>query len=246
MSAARQSRAGRTSTIRPCSILSLSLLLLSALPAHAAANFLLPLPPSKLSQQKGSVQLQPLQKEPLLRRETLTRIAVAPVAAPLLLRAVRTLLRLPRRLMSLVPARLPRWWQSSGLTANGVARAIFLGSNVAYLAAGVRLLSSATPTPLGWLMVACCAVSTAYHSMQCAHGCESEQAAKWCYIDTTVAVSSGLCFARAAGPRCLRLLPTIFGAFSLAFFLDVFSLGYTTTHSLWHVSSALAAVFVAR
>lgn len=57
-------------------------------------------------------------------------------------------------------------------------------------------------------------------------------------------MASGLCFAQTAGPRCFSALPALFGALSLAFFVDSFRLGYTVAHSLWHVTSATAAILM--
>mmetsp|Transcript_29741 Transcript_29741/g.79117 ORF Transcript_29741/g.79117 Transcript_29741/m.79117 type:complete len:227 (+) Transcript_29741:61-741(+) len=223
-----------------------SRIMLLLLASQAGANFLIPLVPQRAPERKSSVDHKSSKRQPVSSGKLASRMVVAAPVAPVFARVLRRIVRLPRRIIAMVPGRLPKWWLASGLTPNSWGRAAFLGSNVAYLAAGVRLLARAAPNPLGWLMLSCCGVSTAYHSMQCMHGCDSEEAAKWCWIDTTVAVSSGLCFMQAAGPRCLTSLPLLAGALSAAFFLDVFRLGYTTTHSFWHLSSALAAVLVVR
>ena len=50
-----------------------------------------------------------------------------------------------------------------------------------------------------------------------------------------------------AGPaRCFEVGQLIAAALSGAFFLDKFGLGYTTSHSLWHLSSAVAGLLVVR
>lgn len=173
-------------TMRPSRTL---LLLLAGWALPAGANYLMPLAPAKQRSNKGATTADLRTSHSSELGKLATGAVTMPVTLPIAARVVRTLFRLPRRLMALIPSKLPRWWRSSGLTTNQMAQAAFLGSNVAYLAAGLRLLMRATPNPMGWLMLTCCGISTVYHSMQCTHGCESVQAAKWCYIDTTVKAS---------------------------------------------------------
>ena len=179
-------------------------LLLVAL-ACCAGNFLLPLSPVKAPKSKGSIGTKPTTKQrPTITRKLATGMVATPVAAPLLVRFARALWRLPRRLVLMVPGRLPNWWKAAGLTSNTIGRVVFLGSNVAYFAAGYRLLMAATPNPLAWLMLSCGGVSVAYHSMQCGHGCDSEEAARWCLIDTSVQTATRA--RRSGGRPCAQRL----------------------------------------
>lgn len=157
--------------------------------ACCGGNFLLPLSPVKAPKSKGSIGYKPTNKQQFtISRKLATGVVATPVAAPILVRVLRSIWRLPRRLVLLVPGRLPNFWKvaEGRLTSNTIGRAVFLGSNVAYFAAGFRLLMAATPNPLGWLMLSSGGVSIAYHSMQCGHGTDSEEAARWCLIDTSV------------------------------------------------------------
>lgn len=140
-----------------------------------------------------------------------------------------------------LPNRLPKFWQtpSHWLTKNGLGQSLFLLSNVAYLYAGVMLLMSDAPRILGTSVLAVCAASCAYHAAQILHGTGSAPAAKFCTIDTILAVATALTFTWS-----VHIEPTnvAFALLSLAFFKDTFGLGYTTSHSLWHFSTAGAAM----
>lgn len=138
----------------------------------------------------------------------------------------------------LLPAKLPSWWLANGLSKDRCAQALFLASNAAYLLAG-SFLTLGAQAELGVLTLCVCGASLLYHAAQCTDGCSSASAARWCQVDTALAVSSGIVFATrcGVGPENLAL-----AALSGLFFVDAFSLGYTTTHSLWHVSTAATAV----
>ena len=91
----------------------------------------------------------------------------------------------------------------------------------------------------GTSVLAVCAASCAYHAAQVLHGTGSAPAAKFCTIDTILAVATALTFTWS-----VHIEPTnvAFALLSLAFFKDTFGLGYTTSHSLWHFSTAGAAM----
>ena len=57
--------------------------------------------------------------------------------------------------------------------------------------------------------------------------------------ESVLAASTGLVFLSSVHVEPANV---ILGALSLAFFADSFNLGYTTAHSLWHFSTAAAAV----
>ena len=88
-------------------------------------------------------------------------------------------------------------------------------------------------------MMAICAASSLYHGAQCVHGCDSEPAARWCTVDTMLAVSSSLFMATQVHVTASN---AALAALSLAFFTDAFHLGYTLSHSFWHFSTAAMAV----
>ena len=148
------------------------------------------------------------------------------------------------RAWSSIPRALPSWWLAHGLTGHPGGKVAFLLSNVPYLAAGLQLLLVSNSVTLGTLMLGICGVSSAYHAAQCFHGCESAEAARWCIIDTAVALSSSFYFMCVAGGVSMNA--AIAGALSAAFFTDSFGLGYTLSHSLWHFSTAAAALLVVR
>jgi hypothetical protein len=148
--------------------------------------------------------------------------------------------RLLSRAWNCLPRRMPSWWTAGPLSKDARARAGFLLSNVAYAYAGLKLLlSTGAPPVLGSMMLVVCAVSTLYHTAQCTHGCASSRAARWCMTDVTIAATCGVVFAA----RCGVSGPTVaLAGLSGAFFFDAFSMGYTTSHSLWHFSTAAMAV----
>ena len=141
-----------------------------------------------------------------------------------------------------LPSKLPKFWQTPNhwLTKNEAGQALFLLSNVAYLYAGWHLLAFGAPRLLGISVLSCCIASIAYHAAQCLHGPGSVPAARFCQIDTFLAVSTGLLFASS-----VHIDPTnvALALLSLAFFKDSFGLGYTVSHSMWHFSTAAAAVY---
>ena len=153
------------------------------------------------------------------------------------------LVTLPRPLVWLwrrLPPQLPAWWAAHGLTTDLFGQAAFMASNVAYLGAGAQLLSTPqAPRAMGVLMLVVCVASCVYHAAQCVHGCDSEPANRACTVDSVLAVGTGLFFVTQ-----VHVEPANVGlaALSLAFFQDVFGLGYTASHSLWHFSTAAAAV----
>ena len=114
-------------------------------------------------------------------------------------------------------------------------------SNVAYLYAGVQLLLSLPHAPhYGALTLAVCAASVSYHTAQVIHGCDSEASARTCTVDTVLAVLTGLLFVRTVQIDAINLA---LAALSLSFFTDHWRLGYTVSHSLWHCTTAAAAVW---
>ena len=157
-------------------------------------------------------------------------VGAAAVALP------RSLVWVWRRL----PSRLPKLWVARGLTTDLLGQAAFLASNVAYLGAGARLLLvREAPRSLGVLMLLVCAASSVYHAAQCVHGCSSEPAARACTLDTLLAVGTAGFFITQVHVEPAN---AALAALSLAFFTDTLGLGYTWTHSLWHLSTAAAAV----
>ena len=149
---------------------------------------------------------------------------------------VRPVVWLWRRL----PHRLPKWWRTTGLTDDALGQIAFMLSNVAYLGAGYRLMQTREAPPmLGVLMLLVCAASCAYHAAQCLHGTDAEPTARACTVDTALALGTA---GYAATQVHIELANAALAALSLAFFQDVFSLGYTTSHSLWHLSTAALAI----
>ena len=148
-------------------------------------------------------------------------------------------LEAPRRLWLALPGRLPQWWQASGLTTDFYARVAFLLSNVSYLLAGAKLLLDGAPAALGLLTLAVCGASTMYHYVQCATGTHSEHTSRWCSVDSALAMYTCITFAMHCGVTATNLS---LAALSAGFFLDIFGLGYTISHSLWHLSTSAAAL----
>ena len=144
------------------------------------------------------------------------------------------------RLWRLLPGKLPSWWRASGLTSDALGQVAFMASNVAYLGAGARLLSTPeAPRSLGVLMLVVCAASCGYHAAQCVHGCGSEPASRACTLDSVLAVGTAFFFMTQVH---IDLANVLLAGLSLAFFKDLFRLGYTVSHSMWHFSTAAAAV----
>lgn len=138
-----------------------------------------------------------------------------------------------------LPGRLPSWWRTTGLTKDALGQIAFMASNVAYLGAGARmLLTPETPRSFGTLMLFVTVASCAYHAAQCLHGVDSEPTARACTVDSVLAVSTGLFFTSQVHVDLTNL---VLAALSYAFFSDAFSLGYTTSHSMWHFSTAAMA-----
>ena len=152
--------------------------------------------------------------------------------------------RLVHRAWRLLPHRLPDWWVSAcAISDDFWERALFLLSNVSYLYGAIALwTTSSAPPLLGSLMLACCGVSTLYHTAQCTDGVASAKAARWLYVDVALANLSVVAFALHCHPSPLSLA---LGALSLAFFVDAPQLGYTASHSLWHIFSAASGVSLA-
>ena len=137
-----------------------------------------------------------------------------------------------------LPSRMPSWWAAHGLTTDVGGQVAFMASNIAYAYAGTQLLLRGAWS-LGALMLLVCAASSGYHSAQCLHGCESAPAARACTIDSVLAVGTGIFFVSQVHVEAANSLLSLL---SLAFFKDYFRLGYTTSHSLWHLSTAAAAL----
>ena len=152
--------------------------------------------------------------------------------------------RLVHRAWRLLPHRLPDWWVSAcAISDDFWERALFLLSNVSYLYGAIALwTTSSAPPLLGSLMLACCGVSTLYHLAQCTDGVNSAKAARWLCVDVALANLSIVAFALHCHPSPLSLA---LGALSLAFFVDAPQLGYTASHSLWHIFSAASGVSLA-
>ena len=141
-----------------------------------------------------------------------------------------------------LPSRLPSWWQAHGLAEDTKARVAFLLSNISYLYAGAQILSSGAPAVLGWLVLACCGASHCYHASQCCCGAHSESAARWCTIDTALAVVTGGLFVMHCG---VGVLNSGLASISALLFIDAFGLGYTASHGLWHFTTAATALMSA-
>lgn len=167
---------------------------------------------------------------------------VAAIAVPqtVVARAPIVIATLATKAWRLLPGRLPRFWQATGLTKHGVGQAVFMLSNVAYLYAGVDLLwLQRAPPFFGSLTLLVCGASCAYHAAQCLHGTHSEAAARTCTVDTALAVFTGLCFAANVNVDPVN---ASFALLSLLMFKDVFNMGYTTSHSIWHLTTAATAI----
>ena len=150
---------------------------------------------------------------------------------------------LPTRVWRLLPGQLPKVWRvpRGAVTTDTWGQAAFMLSNVAYLYAGVQLLLSLPHAPhYGALTLAVCAASVSYHTAQVIHGCDSEASARTCTVDTVLAVLTGLLFVRTVQIDAINLA---LAALSLSFFTDHWRLGYTVSHSLWHCTTAAAAVW---
>ena len=136
------------------------------------------------------------------------------------------------------------WWHmDQELDARWPMRALFLVSNVAYLISGFGLLERAvtrgSPPVLAYLMMAACGYSSTYHAMQCWFGMGSDQARSTGRVDVGLAFMSGVYFFLECG--CDTLLMQSLALLSIGFFVDAFQMGYTVSHSLWHLSGATLA-----
>lgn len=150
---------------------------------------------------------------------------------------------LPSRAWRMLPGKMPAFWRvpHDALTTDAAGRLGFMLSNVAYLYAGIQLLLALPHAPhYGVLTLAVCGASCAYHAAQVLHGPESEASARTCSVDTALAIVTGLIFVSSVNIDAINLS---LAAISLAFFTDRFSLGYTLSHSLWHLSTAACAVW---
>ena len=199
--------------------------------------FLSPNVPGKQQPKKPQ---KPVQKKKITRRRSLAAVMMLTGRAWM----GCILLALPRFSVSIyrsLPSKLPKFWQtpSHWITKNQAGQALFLLSNVAYLYAGWHLLAFGAPRVLGYSVLACCAASIAYHAAQCLHGTGSPPPARFCQIDTFLAVSTGLLFLSSVHIDATNVALALL---SLAFFNDTFGLGYTVSHSMWHFSTATAAV----
>ena len=113
-------------------------------------------------------------------------------------------------------------------------------SNAAYLLAGFGLLertvSRGCPPLLGYLMMAACGYSTTYHAMQILFGVRSAAARSTGRLDVILAMSSAVYFFIECG--CDTIYMRSLALVSGLMFVDVFQLGYTLSHSLWHLGGA--------
>lgn len=183
--------------------------------------------PARLWRLRRPIKDQPSKVERKRPTEKARRRRRRRLGAALILTGQRALgvavLALPR--LSLwswraLPASVPSWWRAHGLTSDALGQAAFLASNGSYLYAGLRLLGSGHGI-LGYLMLGVCAASCAYHGAQCGHGCGSAAAARWCQIDTVLALATAGVFMQ----RCRVAVPSAaLAALSLAFFSDSFGL----------------------
>ena len=116
-------------------------------------------------------------------------------------------------------------------------------SNAAYLLAGFGLLertvSRGCPPLLGYLMMAACGYSTTYHAMQILFGVRSAAARSTGRLDVILAMSSAVYFFIECG--CDTIYMRSLALVSGLMFVDVFQLGYTLSHSLWHLGGAALA-----
>ena len=83
--------------------------------------------------------------------------------------------------------------------------------------------------PLGALLMAACAYSTAYHIVQIVKGHDHPATARMCALDTALAVVTGVVFAQSCG---VTRGSVAIGALSIAFFFDVFRCGYALALAL--------------
>ena len=135
------------------------------------------------------------------------------------------------------------WWHlEQTLDHRWYNRALFLGSNAAYLLSGAGLLRltrrrpESPPPLLAWLMFAACGYSSTYHAMQLAFGMGSYQAKASGRADVFLAGMSSFYFFLECG--CRTPLMKALALVSAVQFIDLLGLGYTTSHSLWHLFGA--------
>ena len=226
------------------------LLLLALFAQLATGGFLLPLPfvqrPTPKSSDDNTEAEKDAEEKPAeapKRQEKRLRPLALTLALTGHMHLGAALVTFPRSLVWLwrrLPPQLPTWWRAHGLTTDAFGQVAFMLSNVAYLGAGAQLLlTPQAPRSMGVLMLVVCVASCAYHAAQCLHGCGSEPASRACTIDTVLAVGTACFFVTQ-----VHVEPANVGlaVLSLAFFKDAFGLGYTATHSLWHFSTAGAAI----
>jgi hypothetical protein len=167
----------------------------------------------------------------------LALVAVIVGKQSLIRKGVRPLNRPFVSLWRRLPAQLPTWWRVSGLTTDTLGQVAFVASNIAYATSAAWLVARRMPV-LGGLMGVVCTASCAYHIAQCVHGCDSEQAARACTVDSVLAVATGCVFASQVHIEAANVALV---ALSFAFFKDTFRLGYTHSHAMWHWTTAAAA-----
>ena len=139
--------------------------------------------------------------------------------------------------------RVVQWWHlDRPLDERWYNRALFLASNLAYMGAGGGLLmltkrrEESPPPLLAWLMFAACGYSTTYHAMQCAFGADSDQARTTGRVDVFLAMCSACYFYLEVG--CSTWLMQGLALAAGGMFIDLWGLGYTASHSLWHLFGA--------
>ena len=100
-------------------------------------------------------------------------------------------------------------------------------------------MSRGCPPLLGYLMMAACGYSTTYHAMQILFGVRSAAARSTGRLDVILAMSSAVYFFIECG--CDTIYMRSLALVSGLMFVDVFQLGYTLSHSLWHLGGAALA-----
>ena len=151
-------------------------------------------------------------------------------------------LRQSRRVQAIVEQVIKWWHMEQTIDHRWYNRALFLGSNAAYFVAGAGLLRltrrrpESPPPLLAWLMFAACGYSSTYHAMQLAFGVESAQAHATGRADVFLAGMSSFYFFLECG--CRTPLMRALALVSSLQFIDLLGLGYTTSHSLWHLFGA--------
>ncbi|KAG8470983.1 hypothetical protein KFE25_009404 [Diacronema lutheri] len=149
----------------------------------------------------------------------------------------RLLIKFGALLGSLVPDRLPSFWTVPEAGEHLIGAASILFSNFFYIHYALQQFRSRRPF-LGLLLLAAAGASIVYHGAQILHGASACLTHKACFVDTSIAVGSGLVYIAKCGlPR-----PHLSAAACCTFFIGPSCAPlYALSHSAWHFVSAYTA-----